>query len=42
MDWTQIIQMIFGGSIVAGIVEVCAAIRAPQGWLECNLLTILL
>lgn len=27
MDWTQIVQMIFGGSIVAGIVEVCAAIR---------------
>ena len=27
MDWTQIIQMIFGGGVVAGIVEVCAAIR---------------
>lgn len=25
MDWTQIIQMIFGGGVVAGIVEVCAA-----------------
>ena len=27
MDWTQIIQMAFGGGVVAGIVEVCAAIR---------------
>lgn len=27
IDWTQIIQMAFGGGIVAGIVEVCAAIR---------------
>lgn len=27
MDWISIIQMAFGGGVVAGIVEVCAAIR---------------
>ena len=27
MDWVSIIQMAFGGGVVAGIVEVCAAIR---------------
>lgn len=27
MDWISIIQMIIGGGSVAGIVEVCAAIR---------------
>ena len=27
MDWISIIQMTFGGGVVAGIVEVCAAIR---------------
>ena len=27
MDWISIVQMIFGGGVVAGIVEVCAAIR---------------
>ena len=27
MDWTNIIQMLMGGGVVAGIVEVCAAIR---------------
>lgn len=27
MDWLSIIQMAFGGGVVAGIVEVCAAIR---------------
>lgn len=27
MDWINIIQMVFGGGVVAGIVEVCAAIR---------------
>ena len=27
IDWTQIVQMIFGGGVVAGIVEICAAIR---------------
>lgn len=25
MDWISIIQMAFGGGVVAGIVEVCAA-----------------
>lgn len=25
MDWISIIQMTFGGSVAAGIVEVCAA-----------------
>ena len=27
MDWVSIVQMAFGGGVVAGIVEVCAAIR---------------
>lgn len=27
MDWISIVQMAFGGGVVAGIVEVCAAIR---------------
>lgn len=27
MEWISIVQMIFGGEVVAGIVEVCAAIR---------------
>ena len=27
MDWINIIQMVFGGGVVAGIVEVCATIR---------------
>ena len=27
MDWISIIQMAFGGGVVAGIVEVCAAVR---------------
>lgn len=27
MEWISIIQMVFGGGVVAGIVEVCAAIR---------------
>lgn len=27
MDWVAILQMIVGGGVVAGIVEVCAAIR---------------
>ena len=27
MDWANIVQMAFGGGGVAGIVEVCAAIR---------------
>lgn len=27
MDWFSIVQMAFGGGVVAGIVEVCAAIR---------------
>ena len=27
MDWLSIIPMIFSGGVVAGIVEVCAAIR---------------
>ena len=27
MEWISIVQMIFGGGVVAGIVEVCAAIR---------------
>lgn len=27
MDWINILQMAFGGGVVAGIVEVCAAIR---------------
>lgn len=27
MDWINILQMTFGGGVVAGIVEVCAAIR---------------
>lgn len=27
MEWISIMQMIFGGGVVAGIVEVCAAIR---------------
>lgn len=27
MDWITIIQMAFGGGVVAGIVEVCATIR---------------
>jgi hypothetical protein len=27
MDWINIVQMAFGGGVVAGIVEVCAAIR---------------
>jgi hypothetical protein len=27
MEWFNIIQMAFGGGVVAGIVEVCAAIR---------------
>jgi hypothetical protein len=27
MEWINIIQTVFGGGVVAGIVEVCAAIR---------------
>ncbi len=27
MDWISIVQMTFGGGVVAGIVEVCSAIR---------------
>ena len=27
MDWLSIMNMDFGGGVVAGIVEVCAAIR---------------
>lgn len=41
MDIWNIVQMAFGGGVVAGIVEVCA-MAAENGWGNCNFLTILL